>query len=93
MSMFHTGMALFLLLTMTAGLVRILRGPTRADRMMTAQLFGTTGVAVFLLLAEGMAEPALHDAALVLALLSGLAVVAFVRCANPRLEKRGEEEP
>lgn len=37
-----------------AGLVRIARGPTPADRMLAAQLFGTTGVAVLLLLAQGL---------------------------------------
>jgi hypothetical protein len=33
-----------------------MRGPTAADRMLAAQLFGTTAVAVLLLLAEGMGE-------------------------------------
>jgi len=73
------GLALFLLLTLSAGMVRVLRGPTSADRMMAAQLFGTTGVAILLLLAQGLGMPALRDVALVLALLSGVAAVAFVR--------------
>lgn len=77
--MLYTGMALFLLLNMAAGLLRILRGPTASDRMMAAQLFGTTGVAILLLLSEGLNSPSLLDTALVLALLSGLAVVAFVK--------------
>lgn len=72
-------LAAFLLLTLAAGLVRVVRGPTRADSMLAAQLFGTTGVAILLLLAEALAASALRDAALVLALLAVLATVAFVR--------------
>ena len=73
------GLAVFLLATLAAGLVRVARGPTNADRMLAAQLFGTTGVGVLLLLAEAGGEAALRDAALVLALLAALAAVAFVR--------------
>lgn len=68
-----------LLLNLVAGLWRIWRGPAPVDRMMAAQLFGTTGVAVLLLLAEGQQLPALRDGALIFALLGVLAVVAFVR--------------
>lgn len=72
-------LAAFLMLNIAAGLVRILRGPTAADRMLAAQLFGTTGVAMLLVLAEAQAQPVLRDAALVFALLAALATVAFVR--------------
>ena len=68
----------FLLLTVLAGLIRVLLGPTPADRMLAAQLFGTTGVAMLLLLAQALSVPPLTDVALVLALLSILAVVTFV---------------
>jgi multicomponent Na+:H+ antiporter subunit F len=77
------GLAVFLLGTLALGLVRVVRGPTHADSMLAAQLFGTTGVGILLLLAEAMALPALRDAALVLALLAVLAVVAFVRRDTP----------
>ncbi|MDP1691018.1 MAG: monovalent cation/H+ antiporter complex subunit F [Burkholderiaceae bacterium] len=70
---------MFLLLNIAAGLARILRGPTVADRMLAAQLFGTTGVAALLLLAEAQALPALRDVALVFAALAVLATVAFVK--------------
>jgi len=76
-------LAVFLLLNVAAGLVRIMRGPTPADRMLSAQLFGTTGVGVLLLLAEAMRTPALRDVALVLALLAVLAVAAFVKRGWP----------
>ncbi|MDP2367105.1 monovalent cation/H+ antiporter complex subunit F [Rhodoferax sp.] len=69
----------FLLLNIAVGLARILRGPTAADRMLAAQLFGTTGVAALLLLAEAQAMPALRDVAMVFAALAVLATVAFVK--------------
>jgi multicomponent Na+:H+ antiporter subunit F len=47
--------------------------------MLAAQLFGSTGVAMLLLLAAGLAKPALRDVALVLALLAAMATVVFVQ--------------
>jgi multicomponent Na+:H+ antiporter subunit F len=79
MSLLLLGIASFLLLNLAAGLWRVMRGPTAADRMLAAQLFGTTAVAVLLLLAEGMGEAALRDIALVFALLAAVAAVAFVQ--------------
>jgi multicomponent Na+:H+ antiporter subunit F len=70
--------ALGLLVTLALGLIRIWRGPTVADRMLAAQLFGTTGVGLLLVLAELQRMPALRDVALVLALLAVMAVLAFV---------------
>lgn len=79
MTTLYLAAALFLLLNIAAGLVRVLRGPTPADRMLAAQVFGTTGVAILLLLAEVQDARALRDVALVFALLAVLATVAFVR--------------
>lgn len=70
--------ALLLLLTLAAGLLRIWRGPAPADRMLASQLFGTTGVALLLVLAQVQALPALRDVALTLSALAILATVAFV---------------
>lgn len=75
---FLLGTAGFVLLMVALGLVRILRGPTNADRMMAAQLLGTGGIAV-LLLAAGSGLPAAADVALILALLAAFASVAFVK--------------
>ena len=69
-------LALILLLSLVAGLVRVWRGPTAADRMLSAQLFGTTGIAILLLLAE-TGHDALRHIALVLALLALMATTAF----------------
>ena len=70
--------ALVLLGAMLAGLLRVWRGPSVADRMLAAQLMGTTGIGLLLVLAERLAMPALRDVALVFALLALLAVLAFV---------------
>ena len=75
----YLGLACFLLLTMIVGLIRVFRGPDQEDRVVAVQLFGTTGVAILLLLAEAVAVPAIRNVALIFALLAVLAVVAFVR--------------
>lgn len=74
-----TGAIFLLLLSIGLGLLRVVRGPTAADRMLTAQLFGTSGVAVFLLLAELRDEAALRHVALVYAVLAAVAVITFIR--------------
>lgn len=83
-------LAFFILLNLLAGIVRVLRGPTLQDRMLTAQLFGTTGVAILLVLAEAIGVAALRDVALVFALLGAVAVVAFVRGASSPDEDQPE---
>ncbi len=84
MSTIYYAMAILLLLQVLVGLWRVLRGPTPPDRMTCAQLFGTMGVAVLLLLAQATGVAALRDAALVFALLGALAAVAFVARVWPR---------
>jgi multicomponent Na+:H+ antiporter subunit F len=72
-------MALVLLTTMAAGLMRVIIGPTPADRMMAAQLLGTSSIGMLLLLAPALDVPALVDVALIFALLAAVSVVAFTR--------------
>ena len=92
MTAFYLGLASFLLLNLAAGMWRILRGPSEADRMLAAQLFGTTAVAILLLLAEAMGQPALRDVSLVFALLAAVTVVAFVRRAGrPATEEHSND--
>jgi multicomponent Na+:H+ antiporter subunit F len=69
--------AAFLLATLLLGLVRVFRGPSSGDRMLAAQLIGTTGVGLLLLLWPVLGIPALVDVALVLALLAAVAVGAL----------------
>lgn len=68
----------FLLLNLVAGLVRAWRGPSPHDRISAALLFGSTTVAVVLVLAEIQGEPALRDVALLFVLLAAILTVAFV---------------
>ena len=77
MNEFYFAMALVLLLTIVAGLIRVVRGPTAGDRMLAAQLFGTTGVTVVLLLAFASRAPRLLDLAVVFAVLAAVVGVAF----------------
>ncbi|MBE9527241.1 MAG: pH regulation protein F [Proteobacteria bacterium] len=79
MQTLYLSIAIFLLLTLVAGLWRVLRGPSSADRMLAAQLFGSTAVACVLLLAQIFDAPALRDVALIFALLAAVAAIAFVR--------------
>lgn len=81
---FLLGAAVFVLAMVALGLVRVLRGPAAADRMMAAQLIGTGGIAVLLLFAAATGESAAVDVALTLALLAAFASIAFVRAgASP----------
>ena len=84
--------AALLLLAVAASLLRVLRGPTRADRMMGAQLSATSGVGVLMLLAQATGQGAVLDVAVVLALLAAIAAVAFVKAASPDGAGDPEEE-
>ena len=78
MSAFYIAAALFILLAVAGGLARILRGPGSADRLMAAQITGSGGVAVLLLLAAAMQQTAIIDVALMLGILAVFASVGFV---------------
>jgi multicomponent Na+:H+ antiporter subunit F len=80
---FLMGAALLILATVALGLLRVLRGPSGADRIMAAQLLGTGGIAVLLLAGAATATPALTDLALTLALLAAFASVAMARLTPP----------
>jgi len=83
----------FVLVMVALGLVRILRGPGNADRIMAAQLFGTGGIAALLLLAAATGKPAAVDVSLTLALLTAFASVAFVKFASrPDSDDPGRKE-
>ncbi len=92
MTGFLLGTAAFLMANVAAGMIRVVRGPSPADRMLAAQLFGTTGVAVLLVLAQAMEEPALRDVALVFALLAVVVSVVFVKRGWVRISPAVDEE-
>jgi multicomponent Na+:H+ antiporter subunit F len=79
MTIFLASAAILLVLTLCASLARVVLGPTPSDRMMAAQLMGTTGIATLLVLAPVVRVPALIDVALIFALLAAVAVAAFTR--------------
>jgi multicomponent Na+:H+ antiporter subunit F len=81
MKEFLLAAAAAVLITVALGMVRILRGPGDADRVMAAQLLGTGGVAALLLSGIARGRPASLDLALTLAVLAAFASIAFVKGA------------
>ena len=71
------GFVAFLVATILAGLVRVLRGPTPGDRILAPQLVGTAGIAALLAAADALGAPSLRDVALLLALLAVVTTAAF----------------
>jgi multicomponent Na+:H+ antiporter subunit F len=71
--------AAVLVLTLIAGIGRAILGPGRGDRILAAQLLGTTGVATLLVLAEAGSARALQDVGLVLVLLAAMATIVWLR--------------
>ena len=91
MSEFLVVAACLVLVATALGLIRLLRGPGDAERMMAAQLLGTGGIAT-LLLGATITDPAIADAALTLALLAAFASVAFVKYGGGLGRARAPEE-
>lgn len=71
--------ASFILAMVAGGLIIIFQRPADVDRIMAAQLLGTGGVAILLILAVATDVPPIVDVALMLALFAAFAAVAFVR--------------
>ena len=95
MSEFLLGAAAFILAMVSLGLIRILRGPGNADRIMAAQLLGTGGIATVLLVGAATGERAMLDVALTLALLAAFASFAFVKAKLSQTpdESRAADKP
>ena len=83
MAEFLLAAAGFVLAMVALGLVRVLRGPGDADRMMAAQLLGSGGIAALLLGGAAIGDGAVVDVSLTLALLAAFASIAFVKFAPP----------
>lgn len=89
--------AVLVLISLLLSLLRIFRGPTPVERIMAAQLMGTAGVGVLLLMEAGLLRSGfpiegLIDVALVFAVLAGVAGVAFVFRAWESGTQEVEEE-
>lgn len=89
-AMFVAGLVL---LTVALGLLRVLRGPSKVDRLMAVQLLGSGGVAVLLLLAFAMQIPAVIDVALTLGLLAAFISAAFALSASDKGTETDENAP
>jgi multicomponent Na+:H+ antiporter subunit F len=83
-SEFLLGSALIVLVTVAAGLARVLHGPGDAERIMAAQLLGTGGVAALLLFGAASGSGSAADLALTLALLAAFAAIAFFKKGSTR---------
>ena len=75
------------MLNIAMGLVRVWRGPTVADRLLTTQLFGTTGMAILLVLAGYLRELTLLNVAITFNVLAILLVICLVQVWK---NKKGE---
>jgi len=91
MAEFLLWMAAFVVLMVALGLLRVARGPGRAERMMAAQLLGSGAIGALLLIGAAAGEPSVVDVALTLALLSAFAGVAFVKFAV-RQDRQAEDD-
>ncbi len=90
MAEFLLAAAGFVLAMVALGLLRILRGPGEADRMMAAQLLGSGGIAALLLAGTAIGDGSIADVSLTLALLAAFASIAFVKFAP---SSSGEDPP
>ena len=87
---FMLSAAAFIVLMVALGLVRVARGPGRAERMMAAQLLGTGPIGALLLFGAASGDDAVFDVALTLALLSAFASIAFVKFALRQDQKSSD---
>lgn len=87
MDVFFISVSIFLLLNIGMGLFRVWRGPTVADRLLTTQLFGTTGMAILMIYAGYLQELTLLNVAITFNVLAILLVICLVQVWKG---KRGE---
>ena len=93
MSVFYLSAAVALLLTIVLSLGHVFRQPGRADSLLAALLFGSTGVALVLVLGKALGMERALDIALVFALLAAVLGVAFVLRGWPDDDSKGDAKP
>ena len=93
MAEFLLGACAFVLAMVALGLVRILRGPGDAERVMATQLLGTGGIAAVLLLGAATGDSSAIDVALTLALLAAFAAIAFIKAVSAQDEGNSNTNP
>ena len=92
MTALYLSAAVVLLLTMVLGLGHVFRQPGRAESLLAALLFGSTGVALVLVLGKGLGLDRALDIALVFALLAAVLGVAFVLRGWPEDESKEDDK-
>ena len=92
MTEFLFAAATVVLVMVAVGLMRILRGPGDADRLMAVNLLGTGGIAALLLLGAAVGIDAVVDVSLTLALLAAFATIAFVKATEPASPADGKSD-
>ena len=93
MSGLYISAAVALLLTIVVGLGHVFRQSGRADSLLAALLFGSTGVALVLVLGKGLGMGRALDIALVFALLAAVLGVAFVLRGWPDSDSKEDPKP
>jgi len=84
MDTIYSVLLVVLLLSLLFGLFRIILGPTKADRILAAQLFGSVGSATLMLQAVLTENWGLLDVAMILAILASIALIAFVKLGDKK---------
>lgn len=79
------------LLCLLVGLVRVVIGPGTTDRMLSVQLFGTTGVGFLLMLFMIKKDSAILDMALVMALLGSFIFITYAVFRTPGGQANGPD--
>lgn len=79
MTTFLFGACVVLLLGFTVATIRLWRGPTPGDRLVVVQLFGTTAVALLVLMTAAVGDMGGLDTALLLSLLGAVTGLALVQ--------------
>jgi multicomponent Na+:H+ antiporter subunit F len=92
MNEFLLAAACLVLLFTALSLYRLFREPSDVDRVLSAQLIGTGGVAILLLIGAASDETAVIDVALTLALLAAMASIAFVKAAEHCEQNREDKD-
>ena len=93
MSMLYLSVAVALLLTIVLSLGYVFRQPGRADSLLAALLFGSTGVALVLVLGKALGMARALDIALVFALLAAVLGVTFVLRGWPEDDSKEDRRP
>lgn len=81
-----------LMLTFVIGLIRVIRGPSRGDRLLSLQLTGTTSIAVLIALSNFGLYEGFINTAFALALLAPITTIAFLISAKNLSSNSGSDK-